>query len=88
VFDGKLDVCFFNDSNVVERVKLFVGAMRGTHLGMPSVKSASVQELTLSFHSPPFIEMDGELRLARSKTMDIRSVPRALAVIGAPGALV
>lgn len=88
VFDGRLDVCFFSDSNVVERVKLFVGAMRGTHLGMPSVKSASVQELTLSFDSPPFMEMDGELRLARSKTIEIRCVPQALAVIAAPGALV
>jgi len=88
VFDGRLDVCFFSDSNVLQRVGLFVGAMRGTHLGMPSVKSASVQELTLSFDSAPFMEMDGELRLARSKTLDIRCVPQALSVIAAPGALV
>ena len=88
VFDGKLDVCFFSDSNVVERVRLFVGAMRGTHLGMPSVKSANVQGLTLSFASPPLMEMDGELRVARSKTIEIRCVPQALAVIAAPSALV
>ncbi len=88
VFDGRLDVCFFSDSNVVERVRLFVGAMRGTHLGMPSVKSVSVEELTLGFQSPAFMEMDGELRLARSKSLDIRCVPQALSVIAAPGALV
>ena len=87
VLDGKLDVCFFSDSNVLQRLKLFIGAMRGTHLGMPSVTSASVSQLTLSFNSTPIMEMDGELRLARSKTIELRCVPRALAVIAAPGAL-
>src|SRR5207237_3593062 len=35
VLDGKLDACFFRDSGVIERVRLFAGAMRGTHLSMP-----------------------------------------------------
>ena len=88
VLDGKLDACFFSDSNVVERVRLFVGAMRGTHLGMPSVRSASVDQLTLSFATKPSMEMDGELRVAGSSTIELRCVPRALAVIAAPGAVV
>jgi diacylglycerol kinase (ATP) len=88
VLDGKLDACFFGDSNVVERVRLFVGAMRGTHLGMPSVTSASVEQLTLSFASNPSIEIDGELRVAKSRTIELRCIPRALAVIAAPGAVV
>ena len=87
VLDGKLDVCFFSDSNVIQRLKLFIGAMRGTHLGMPSVTSAKVSQLTLGFSSNPFMEMDGELRLARSKSIELRCVPRALSVIAAPGAL-
>ena len=87
VLDGKLDVCFFSDSNVVQRLRLFIGAMRGTHLGMPSVMSATVPQLTLGFNSNPFMEMDGELRLARSKSIELRCVPRALSVIAAPGAL-
>jgi len=41
ILDGWLDACFFSDSNVVERVRLFVGAMRGTHIGMRSVSAAS-----------------------------------------------
>jgi diacylglycerol kinase (ATP) len=88
VIDGKLDACFLSDSNIVERVKLFVGAMRGTHLGMPSVTAASIQQLTLTFASSPSMEVDGELRKARSPTVELKCVPRALSVVAAPGALI
>jgi diacylglycerol kinase family enzyme len=88
VLDGKLDACFIGDSNVAERVKLFVGAMRGAHLGMRSVSSASVQKLALAFTTNPMMEMDGELRRAKSATVELRCIPRALSVIAAPGALV
>jgi diacylglycerol kinase (ATP) len=88
LLDGKLDACFFSDSNVVERVKLFVGAMRGTHIGMPSVSAASVQKLALTFPSSPLMEMDGELRRAGSTTVELKCVPRALSVVAAPGAIV
>ena len=87
VLDGRLDACFFSDSNVVERMRLFAGALRGTHLGMPQVISAKVQQLTLTFPSPPQMEIDGELRTARSKTVELRCIPRALSVIAAPGAI-
>ena len=87
VLDGKLDACFFGDSNVIQRVRLFAGAMRGTHTGMPSVTSTTVQQLTLTFAKNPSMEMDGELRLLRSRTIEIRCVPRALAVIAASGEL-
>ena len=88
VLDGQLDACFFSDAGVVARVKLFAGAMRGTHLGMPSVSSASVRELTLTFADKPKMEMDGELRTARSRTVKLKCVPRALSVVAAPGALI
>ena len=88
VLDGRLDACFFSDSNVLERVKLFVGAMRGTHIGMPSVSTASVQQLALTFPSSPLMEIDGELRVARSRTVELQCMPRALSVLAAPGALV
>jgi diacylglycerol kinase (ATP) len=87
VLDGKLDACFFSDSNVVERAKLFVGALRGTHLGMRAVSTASVEQLTLTFARPPSMEVDGELRIARSTTVELKCVPRALSVVAAPGAL-
>jgi diacylglycerol kinase (ATP) len=87
VLDGKLDVCFIGDSNVAERVNLFVGAMRGAHLGMRSVSTASVQKLSLAFTTNPLMEMDGELRRAKSESVELECVPRALPVIAAPGAL-
>lgn len=87
VLDGKLDACFIGDSNVVERIKLFVGAMRGSHLAMRSVAAASVQELALRFASNPLMEMDGELRRAKGATVELKCIPRALSVIAAPGAL-
>jgi len=88
VLDGRLDACFFRDSNVIERVRLFAGAMRGTHIGMPSVSSVSVQQMTLTFATSPSMEMDGELRVARSSTVELRCVARALSVVAAPGAIV
>lgn len=88
VVDGKLDACFVGDSNILERVKLFAGAMRGTHVAMPSVSTASVQQLSLTFESPPLMEMDGELRRGQSATVELKCIPRALSVVAAPGAIV
>jgi diacylglycerol kinase (ATP) len=87
VLDGKLDACFLGDSNVVQRIKLFLGAMRGTHIGMPSVSVAGVEQLTLTFPDNPLMEIDGELHRAQSRTVHLKCVPRALSVVAAPGAL-
>jgi len=88
VLDGKLDVCFFADSNVLQRARLFFGALRGTHLGLRGVSFSSADDLTFAFAAPPSMEIDGELRAARSATVSLRCVPLALSVVAAPGALV
>ena len=88
VLDGRLDACFFRDVGLVERARLFAGAMRGTHLDMPAVSSARVESLALTFATNPAIEMDGELRKAESRIVEVRCVPSALSVLAAPGALV
>jgi len=88
VLDGKLDACFLGDTNVMQRMKLFLGAMRGTHIGMPSVSAAGVRELMLRFPNNPLMEIDGELRRAQSRTVSVKCVPLALSVVAAPGALV
>jgi diacylglycerol kinase (ATP) len=88
VVDGKLDACFFRDAGVVERVRLFAGAMSGTHLGMPAVSSAKIQRLTLTFGVNPAMEVDGELRMAESTSVEVSVLPSALSVLAAPGALV
>jgi YegS/Rv2252/BmrU family lipid kinase len=88
VLDGKLDVCFVADANVVNRARLFLAAMKGRHIGMAGVSAAAMQRLELSFDFNPRMEVDGELRIATSRTVELKCVPRALAVIAAPGALV
>lgn len=87
VTDGELDVGFFSDSNIFQRVRLFAGAFRGTHLGMPSVKTSKARSITLTFSEPPAMEIDGELFRARSTSVKIACLPRALSVVAAPGAI-
>ena len=86
VLDGQLDVCVVRDANVLQRVRLFASAFRGTHGQLPSVRTLRARDLSLSFPSPPSIEVDGELRQARSREVKIECVPRALSVIAADGA--
>jgi diacylglycerol kinase (ATP) len=84
VVDGELDAGFVGDCNLVDRVRVFAGALRGTHLRLPSVKTERVRAMTLRFSAPPKMEVDGELRQARSSTVQIECRPRALNVIAAP----
>jgi diacylglycerol kinase (ATP) len=86
VTDGKLDFCLIADSNVLGRIRIFAGALRGTHLTLPGVTSIKGESLSLTFADKPAMEMDGELRRATSRTVKIECVPRALAVVAAPGA--
>jgi diacylglycerol kinase (ATP) len=88
VTDGGLDVGFFSDSNIIERVRIFAGAFRGTHYGLPSVQTSKVQTMTLEFSEPPAMEIDGELRHATTPTVKIECIPRAFSVFAAPDALV
>jgi len=85
VTDGKLDVCLVRDANVMERIRLFAAAIRGTHGRLPAVSMFRKAGMTLRFASAPLIELDGELRQARSAEVRIECVPRALRVIAAKG---
>ena len=87
VLDGHLDVSLFADCNVVERARIFAGALRGTHLDHPAVRTSKVRSLALGFDSAPAMEIDGELRHATSRTVEIECIPRALTVIAAPGTI-
>ena len=85
VVDGELDVGLFSDAGLRGRVRIFAGAFQGTHIGLPSVKTKRVREMTLRFSAPPMMEVDGELRQAVASTVKIDCVPRGLNVIAAPG---
>jgi diacylglycerol kinase (ATP) len=85
VTDGKLDFCIVGDNNVWQRVRLFAGALRGTHITLPGVTTAKAATLSLTFADIPTMEVDGELRRATSRTVKLECVPGALAVVAAPG---
>ncbi len=86
VTDGELDVCLIGDASVLQRMRLFAAAIRGTHGGFDAVKMFKSSSLCLKFGAAPWIELDGELRQARSNDVRISCVSRALEVIAAPGA--
>ena len=86
VTDGELDVCLIGNANVLQRIRLFAAAIRGTHGGLPAVESFTSSNLTLGFSTAPSLELDGELRQARSVEVSISCIPRALDVIAAPDA--
>ena len=86
VLDGALDVCLVRDASVLQRVRLFASAFRGTHGRLPSVKAFQTPGISLVFASPPAIELDGELRQAKSREVTIECVSRSLSVIASPGA--
>ena len=56
VTDGALDACFIRNSGVFARVRLFAGALRGSHLALPTVTAGTVEDLTLTFAEPPAID--------------------------------
>ncbi|MEP6858711.1 MAG: diacylglycerol kinase family protein [Gemmatimonadales bacterium] len=85
VTDGRLDFCLLADNNVLGRIRIFAGALRGTHLGLPGVTSIKADSLSLTFADRPAMEMDGELQQAISRTVRIECVPKALTVVAGPG---
>lgn len=85
VLDGQLNFGFVGDSSVINRVRLFAGALRGTHLSLPSVRVETARAMTLRFSAPPMMEVDGELRQSPSSIVKMECVPRVLNVIAAPG---
>jgi diacylglycerol kinase (ATP) len=85
--DGLLDVGLFSDAGIIERTRIFAGAFRGTHPGLASVETRRVNSMELVFAEQPLMEVDGELRRARARTVKIECLPSALSVIAASGAL-
>jgi diacylglycerol kinase (ATP) len=84
VTDGELDVCLIGNAGVLQRIRLFAAAMRGTHRRFEAVQMFKSSSLGFKFAAPPWVELDGELRQGRSNEVRISCVPRALEVIAAP----
>ncbi len=85
VCDGCLDVHSFADAGPARRLKIFLATMEGRHPELPEVRFERHSSLSLTFLSPPAMEIDGELRHARSSRVSIECLPGALSVVAAPG---
>jgi diacylglycerol kinase family enzyme len=72
---------------VLERIRIFAGAIRGTHESRRAVQAEKRKSLKLEFAEPPLMEIDGELSRGSSNTVTIECIPRALSVIAAPTAV-
>ena len=81
--DGRLDAIAIRDAAPLGRMRLFQAAGSGRHLEHAEADAEQAESFTLRFTTPPAYETDGEYRRARSATLEVRCVPRALRVVTA-----
>ena len=79
--DGHLDLITIADAPAVRRIGILSAAGKGTHLALAGVGSQHVSSVTLLFDEPPLYQADGDLYRARSRSVAIRCLPRALRVV-------
>ncbi len=79
--DGKLHACQIGDASPLTRLKLFNLAERGRHVTSDRVEIIDDAGFRLRFAEPPRFEMDGDVRLSRDTTVEVRVVPLALEVV-------
>jgi diacylglycerol kinase (ATP) len=81
VTDGLLDAIAIRDAPPFGRLRLFLAALRGTHVGKPEVVAEQVPSLRLRFRTAPAYEADGEYHRAAAAELEVTCVPRALRVV-------
>lgn len=81
VDDGKLHACRILDAAPLTRLKLFNLAEKGRHVSSERVEILSDVSFRLSFDAPPRFEMDGDVRRAADRQLEVRILPRALRVV-------
>jgi diacylglycerol kinase family enzyme len=86
VSDGRLHACRIEDAGPFTRLRLFNLAERGRHVGVERVEVIGAPAMKLRFPTPPRFELDGDVRQARSNTVEVRVLPGALPVVAPAGA--
>jgi len=81
VDDGRLHACMIGDAPPLARLRLFNLAERGRHVNSERVEILDDASFRLRFAEPPRFEIDGDVRLASDKTIDVRVIPGALNVL-------
>ena len=82
--DGLLDAVAIADSSPLGRARLFMNALRGSHVRLPVVEMRQARAFSLRFRSPPAYEVDGEFRTASGSALNIECLPGALRIASQP----
>jgi YegS/Rv2252/BmrU family lipid kinase len=85
VSDGRLHACRIEDGGPFTRLRLFNLAERGRHVGSERVEIVDGRSLRLRFEAPPRFELDGDVRRASDREVQVSVLPGALRVV-APAA--
>lgn len=81
VDDGRLHACSILDAAPFARLRLFNLAERGRHVGSDRVEVLDDHRFRVTFEAPPRFEMDGEVRVASGRTLEVSVLPAALRVV-------
>lgn len=79
--DGRLHACHVMDARPLTRLRLFNLAEKGRHVESDRVEVLDDRSFRIRFDAPPRFEMDGDVRQARDRTLELRSLPGALSVV-------
>jgi diacylglycerol kinase (ATP) len=85
VDDGRLHACRILDAPPFERLRLFNLAEKGRHVSSERVEVLDDRSFSVRFPEPPRFEMDGEVRIAQERTLEVTLLPGALSVIAPRG---
>jgi diacylglycerol kinase (ATP) len=81
--DGRLDAIALGAMGAWRRVRVFAGAIGGTHVGEPEVGVARAAAFSVTLDEPPLVDVDGELLRADSPELRVECLPGALSVVAA-----
>jgi diacylglycerol kinase (ATP) len=83
VTDGMIDAVMIRDASRARRLRMLAAASRGTHSRFGEVITERAGRFTLELDDLPFYEIDGEVYQARSRSLIVECIPKALGVITA-----
>jgi diacylglycerol kinase (ATP) len=85
VTDGLLHACRIEDASPLTRLRLFNLAERGRHVRSERVEILGDARFRLTFDEAPRFEVDGDVRRAAERVVELRVLPKALRVVAPTG---
>ncbi len=79
--DGEVDIVTFGDLGFFARLKAMGALMKGRHNDLPGVGTIRARRAAFEFSAAPSFETDGEWRQAKTASLAIETLPRALSVL-------